>query len=442
MDTAKKIIDEYLNFSGVRSSDEIKALMQRASVVRNTKSIKTTNEEAYQIAHICSQLSRAFIAALKTQGRKLDLEINPAPLYIFKDQQLGKFVDTGNVPGGGRQDQYWNKHKPKIQFEPKNVSVRKGSPLPAAIDLNSERSISSYFAIRAVEYGQWLTQQDRVNYLAGCGLAIYDLQKVLGYSPQQMGLYGFLSVAFGARGKGKALGHFEPTTYAINLTRFVRPEATVYRTTEFDRSQLLFKSGGVGAFCHEFGHALDYFAGMFTDPAPHSVKEDDFEYWICLSFANSNRTRPMQDLINKRTPRGLMEKLLNKIIWRSPGQHTSYYARVVRTAEEHELNKEYWTRRNELFARGFEVYVFNKMRKKGWFNTFLHHHKYEMAMYMTDAEFKPLERDFDAVINAIRPTIRPGAATVPKLITIIARIKAAWKKRSRKFELRKKKKKK
>lgn len=212
----------------------------------------------------------------------------------------------------------------------------------------------------------------------------------------------------------------------------------MYRKDDFERSALMFGTGGAGAFCHEFGHALDYFAGMFADPAPHNVKEDNYEFWICLSFANSNRTRPIKELINKRTPRGLMERLLYKIIWSSPGTYTSYYRRVLKLVQDYELNQEYWTRRSELFARAFEVYVFKLMRKKGWFNTFLHHPKYEPQMYMSDAEFKPLERDFDALIHAIKITIRPGVATFQKLKSIIDRVMTIRRKRRKALEKKKK----
>ena len=48
-----------------------------------------------------------------------------------------------------------------------------------------------------------------------------------------------LAIAFGARGKGGALAHFEPGRNVINLT----------------------KIKGAGSLAHEWGHALDYFLG-------------------------------------------------------------------------------------------------------------------------------------------------------------------------------------
>ena len=49
-----------------------------------------------------------------------------------------------------------------------------------------------------------------------------------------------LAIAFGARGSGSALAHFEPARNVINLT----------------------KLKGAGSLAHEWGHALDFFLGM------------------------------------------------------------------------------------------------------------------------------------------------------------------------------------
>ncbi len=428
MNNAKKILEDYLKFSGVRSADEIQKLLNRA----NETKANPGSPEFFKLAHIRQQLTRAYFAAQSEHNKMIELEIETGTLFKYEDQQLGKFRDTGEVPKGGRQDEYWNHNRPEIQFKPSNTAIRKGSPLPTSFNLDSERFLLNYFATRAVEYGQWLTQQDRVNYLAGWGLAMYDLHKILGFQPQQIGLFGLLSVAFGARGRGKALGHFEPNTYAINLTRFKRPAKFDYRPNDYDRSELLFFSGGIGTFCHEFGHALDYYAGMFVEPAPHTVNDKELKYWISLSFHKSNRTKPIAELIRKNTLRGLMEKLLFKIIWKRSGEYTEYYKRVIELAEKHSKNSGYWSQRNELFARAFEVYVINKMKQKGWFNIFLHHQKYESPMYLTTAEFKTVEREFDDLIRAMRYVIRANTGSLIKLSAVMKRLSDSRRKKSKK----------
>lgn len=49
-----------------------------------------------------------------------------------------------------------------------------------------------------------------------------------------------LAIAFGSRGKGNALAHYEPSRAVINLT----------------------KMKGAGSLAHEFGHALDDMLGQ------------------------------------------------------------------------------------------------------------------------------------------------------------------------------------
>lgn len=50
---------------------------------------------------------------------------------------------------------------------------------------------------------------------------------------------GELSIAFGARGSGNAMAHYEPLRQVINLT----------------------KTKGAGSLAHEYGHAIDYIIG-------------------------------------------------------------------------------------------------------------------------------------------------------------------------------------
>lgn len=408
---AKKIISDYLNFSGVRSSKEIQALLNRANACTPAHG----SVEYHQIVHIRQKLYEAFKIALEQRGRVLELSIKKDGLMKYGDDpQLGKFKDTGDVPDGGRMDQFWDmdKNKPEVQFNPENTQVRKGPKLPENFDLENERYLLKYFGLRAIEYGRWLTQQDCVNYLAGCGLAMYDLHKILGFHPEQIGMYGIITPAFGARGRGKTVAHFEPDTFAINMTRFERPENGTYAKPSYNRSKLIFTSGGIGAFCHEFGHALDFFGGTFAEPSQQKKGGSESG---ALSFGISTRTTPDEDLMKKKTLRGKMERLLFKIIWKRDGSDRSdYYKRVKRAAKE-EPNPDYWIYRAEIFARCFEVYVFYKLEAKGWFNTFLNDKKYSEAFYPTKAELRPVERDFDELISALRSAIRPGMINrIPK----------------------------
>lgn len=68
---------------------------------------------------------------------------------------------------------------------------------------------------------------------------LLDMCRAIGISPKDVSLGGRLSIAFGARGSGNALAHYEPLREVINLT----------------------KMKGTGSLAHEWGHALDDIIG-------------------------------------------------------------------------------------------------------------------------------------------------------------------------------------
>ncbi len=304
-----------------------------------------------------------------------------------KKSGLGKVVDHGNVAPRGKSDQYWKRQGVEVVFKPNDPKVRAGEKIPDTYLYSDVRFIENYYGLRAIEFGNWLSQQDRINYLSGLGLALFDLHKALKFTPKQISIAGKISVAFGARGRGKASAHFEPGSFAINLTRYSRPKEVSKRPKDFNRVDLILKDGGVGAFAHEYGHALDYFGGL------HVEKGDSFG----LSRDEVTDPRPDPDLMKKNTLRGLMEKLLFKIIWKDTHTRSNYYARIVKATK-----RKYYFQRNEIFARAFEIYVQYKLAKYKYKNTFLNFPKYNPSIYLTLKEMQGIEKEFDALMNALK----------------------------------------
>ena len=66
-----------------------------------------------------------------------------------------------------------------------------------------------------------------------------DLYKALGISHRDISLGGELAIAFGARGRGSAMAHYEPDRNVINMT----------------------KKRGAGSLAHEWAHAMDAYLG-------------------------------------------------------------------------------------------------------------------------------------------------------------------------------------
>ncbi|WP_368502682.1 LPD1 domain-containing protein (plasmid) [Alkalihalophilus sp. As8PL] len=92
------------------------------------------------------------------------------------------------------------------------------------------------FNFRACEFGHYVDDSSAMNHLTRSAEAFYDLADILGIHHTAVSLGGKLAIAFGSRGRGRALAHYEPVGNVINLTK---------------------KRGSLGVLAHEWFHALD-----------------------------------------------------------------------------------------------------------------------------------------------------------------------------------------
>lgn len=339
-------------------------------------------------------------AQLKAAAKKHYKEKKPEP--VAKEfKYLVKYEDAGSLVQGGRIDRYWDRVA-MIKLYP---YLRKGpKKLPQSYHYWDHNFLMEYYGLKAWEFGNWVTQEDRMNYVCAAGIAFYDLKAILGFSAERLGLKGMLAMAIGARGKGRATAHFEPYIFMINLTRYQEDLPFVMSLPmEMPRNPKLIKflkTGGAGALAHEYGHALDYFFGGYV--------EQDKDHFS-LTQGRSTRTQINPNLIDKQSMRGETERLLATMIWkkgaqeRDPrnGQRTDYYSKLFSMVVDKNLG-DYWLRRNELFARAFEQYISFKMKQKGIKNTFLHQEKYEWWAYMDEALLKKVAKHFDRLIGMMR----------------------------------------
>ena len=170
------------------------------------------------------------------------------------------------------------------------------------------------FSFRGGEFGNWENQNDRQTNLNMSYEAFKDLAKALNISDKDISLGGELSIAYGARGRGSALAHFEPARNVINLT----------------------KMNGAGSLGHEFGHALDRAIAMFN-----------------------GRVEPFETEIWHGDLKGVMDAIRF-----TPDGHgnTNYYddARCIDKMHS-KCDKGYWHSGVELFARAFATYLLDKI---------------------------------------------------------------------------------
>ena len=411
------LLNKYLNLGGTRTYSDFAKFFREVVEERlhstagqeEYKFLIYLEEKALKGIHLCAEHGDIFVVideqsiydieetiknSLGKKPKARKVKTHPAPKKrrtrqkkpAKKGRDLGKIVDHGETAPEGNSDKYWE-DKIALVFQPNDAQVRKGEKIPSTYKYADMRFLEKFYGLKAFEFGNWLSQQDRVNYLSGLGLALFDLQRLLGFEQKQISLSGKLSVAFGARGRGTALAHFEPSAFVINLTRYSRPKELNKRSKDFKRVNLILQDGGVGAFAHEYGHALDFYAGTFIE------KADEWQ----ISGGQSTNHAVRYPSLKKPKLQGLMDNLLNKILWKGKNVQSDYFKRLNKKG-----TKEYYLRRNEIWARAFEVYVHFKLDKKKQKNAFLNKSKYADRFYLKLPEMRKLEKDFDALMNEIK----------------------------------------
>lgn len=290
-----------------------------------------------------------------------------------------KLQDTGVIIGdGSRLEKYWKNRG----FENFYLKYRTGLKLPIQYQtVESVDNVIGMFKLNAIGFGNWVTQEDRFNYISALTIGLYDLNKICQFKNANIGLNGLVSVSFGARGKGKALAHFEPGTFVINITR--------YHDGDFLKEDRFVYTGGAGSMAHEYGHALDYYFALFvaTDQSQTSLSGGRTTEFVGIETTNKLRME--------------MNNLLAAIMWDTKRNDvTAYYKRLQKS-----FNGEYWFRRNEIFARAFEKYVQIKLQKNGIKNKFLLHVKYSGMAYLTDAETITLLPLFDKLMATMAASL-------------------------------------
>jgi len=202
-----------------------------------------------------------------------------------------------------------------------DVSAITGDPKTA-----SERIVKA-FGARGVQWGNSVTDDERKHHAAKLVESLADLADVTGMKPQDLSLDGKLGYAIGARGKGRALAHYEPSTKVINLTR----------------------KSGVGALAHEWGHAFD-----------HSL----------TGFSGSQKP-----YMSEGVGFGTNEATYNAMIGvRRAMDESGFSRRLVAACRDRGMTpakQQYWTSNVEKFARAFETFAQHKLRSQGRDNTYL-----------------------------------------------------------------------
>jgi len=261
-----------------------------------------------------------------------------------------KFKDTADdISAGSRVDRYWQIRG----FEQYYKGLRRPQlPYNYMKGTGGVYSDCLAFGIKGIEFGNWVNGEARFNFLVGCIIALNDIRLATGLPKAKIGA-GRLGIAFGARGGGAAIAHFEPGNWVINLTRHLR-------------GGTFGESGGIGSLAHEYGHFLDYFFGTYKQPGSERRS---------LSLGRLTTTDTGEFPGNIATLSGIVNKIIKTCIWQG-ADYTPYYRKM-----KEKTSNPYWFRHNEIFARCFEQYVHYKLKEKGIRNVYLTHAKYESWTY-------------------------------------------------------------
>lgn len=280
------------------------------------------------------------------------------------------YKTSQNLRSYGRQAAYWRKHGINITFN----KLRSGKKSGLNVNLLNPIAVRDHFKLAGFEYGNWLSQEERANWVWATAIALKDLEQVTGIKPA--GLNGDLAIAFGARGRGgsaPAVAHYEPSTMFINLT----------------------KHYGINSLAHEYGHALDHYFGNYFDQDPSS------------QFLSYGRSINWSMHPSKFTASHKLRKAMTDVIYTAmvaqDGKSTAYGKRLSGKLGR---NSNYWLRRTEIFARIFEQYVQYKLKQKGIDNKFLTKFKYEGSVYMKPAELKKIIPKMDKLMLEMRKALK------------------------------------
>lgn len=317
-------------------------------------------------------LKKAMEAARKSELKKrYKNTILRQTLGVTMTSYLTKLNDDPNVAPGSRVDEYWRSNLINLvahnYFDQGRIKREASRPFVT-------EAVVKKFHLRGIQYGNWVNQEDRYNYLFAIALSLDDLKELCGLSYKQVGMNGNLTLAIGARGQGfnSGIAHFEPNSNAINITRYPHELKDIFGRTIMKATKkgntkyaMMLNFGGIGALAHEWGHAMDF-------------NVDGKKY---SSGGRSTRFKPNATTMKAKSAHGAMERLLATLLTNPDGTKSAFRKKLDDVAEKNNKMGEYFLRRTEIFARYFEAWLAMKLAARGRKNTFISKMKYKNVVY-------------------------------------------------------------
>lgn len=196
------------------------------------------------------------------------------------------------------------------------------------------------FKIKGGEFGNWVSENERQQNMDFAFDSFKDIATALDIRNEDVALGGRLNIAFGSRGSGAALAHYEPMREVINLTRMK----------------------GAGSLGHEYFHAMDDIAGKTLKLDDNATNKRPFTYTVntggykVREYSDNAFTKLVEKMKYKevRDEQAVRDKYSDKI-----KEAEKQYADLVKKTEEYikkslpddKLTPEQITRRDDLIAK-------------------------------------------------------------------------------------------
>ena len=178
----------------------------------------------------------------------------------------------------------------KNLFRPEIQKVERVNPNNKNATKTTGNDILNNFGFKGGEFGNWVNQTERQEFLNYAQNAFTDLAIALDIDESSLGQNNEMNIAFGARGKGLtgAVAHFEPDKHVINMTRLK----------------------GAGSLAHEYGHSIDNYlsriggyndSGMVTTNSRNPKLSDNMNKAVneVINAMNYNVSTNETEIANK-----------------------------------------------------------------------------------------------------------------------------------------------
>jgi len=357
------------------------------------------NQTANSLCSLSTKLSSTYrkSSILRNQNEKFAKAFAEKYSDLSPEDKMDKLADhVGDVIEGASLSKTFGTTSEKAKaFRPADLYVKIATREGGREMPTTAKGASDYMTgpqqFRGIQFGNSMTDDERQHHVTKCTEAFADLADVLGIPEEYTSWKGKLAIAFGARGKGGAVAHYEPSQVAINLTR----------------------KNGVGSLAHEWGHFFDHqLAGgdvMMSSRGREALHFSDqgdttYEYKDGKSTKTDHTKDPMWQAFDKV-----------RQSWESSGFSERMKDTVHQMTRDGLIGKGkygYWTSNKEVFARAFERYVQRKLESSGRKNTYLagietKSHK-NGGLWPTDAEVDAMTPHFDEIFKQLGAGIEKG----------------------------------